>query len=118
MRGGLRYVGWSVTGSALISLQSGTNLSQRAKFCWTSSVADAVSLIRTSSQKNAPVAITESPPGSHSIVATVGETHKSFREDERASEWRRVVASMVGTDTESPSVASGRVVASCECSVV
>ena len=51
------YVSWSATCSAWTSLQCGTMLTRRGSarnersFCWTSSVADAVSLIRTSSQK-------------------------------------------------------------------
>ena len=56
--------GWmgccSATCSVLISLQGGTDShesqqrAQRATLCWTSSVVDAVSLIRTSPQKKVP----------------------------------------------------------------
>ena len=53
---GVTWLSWSVTGSARISLQRDTNprvtvVRERAQVCWTFSVADAVSLIRSSSQQ-------------------------------------------------------------------
>ena len=76
---------------ALISLHSGTALTSHSctrnerNFCWTSAITDAVSLIRTSSQKKRKRLLQVRP--SHCVVRRRSET----TDHERASNWKRAL---------------------------